>query len=305
MAATGDLGRKVVLPAGNWEDEDARLLAATFNALTDSVARFQREAAQRDRLSALGRLSTVVAHEIRNPLMIIKASLRALGRESASPQEIREATTDIDGEVERLNRVVNEVLDFARPLRFDFGEADLGAICRDSAAAAGAGDTCVPVHLRLDPSIPPIVTDAERLRTVLVNVLTNARHAVAARAGGASAKADQGRESPVPAAPDVELTTRYQEPDGVAIVIRDRGVGIEPQDLPHVFDPYFTTRRTGTGLGLPIAKNIVDGLGGTITVSSVPGTGTEIRIELPVNLKPGTSNLGLRTSNLEPRTSNL
>jgi signal transduction histidine kinase len=288
MAATGDLARKVVLPAGNWEDEDARLLAATFNTLTDSVARFQREAAQRDRLSALGRLSTVVAHEIRNPLMIIKASLRTLGRESAPPQEIREATADIDGEVERLNRVVNDVLDFARPLRFDFGEADLSAVCRDSAAAAGARETPAPVHLRLDPSVPPIVTDAERLRTVLVNVLTNARHAVAARPGGASANADRGQESSASTVPEVELITRYQEPDRVAIVVTDRGVGIEPQDLPHVFDPYFTTKRTGTGLGLPIAKNIVDGLGGTITVSSVPGTGTEIRIELPLNLKPQT-----------------
>jgi signal transduction histidine kinase len=88
MAATGDLTRRIPIPAApQWEDEDARLLASTFNTMTDSIARFQREAAQRDRLSALGRLSTVVAHEIRNPLMIIKAALRrpAQGRDRARP----------------------------------------------------------------------------------------------------------------------------------------------------------------------------------------------------------------------------
>ena len=82
MAATGDLTRRIALPPdARWDDEDARLLATTFNTMTDSIARFQREAAQRERLSSLGRLSTVVAHEIRNPLMIIKTALRALRRD--------------------------------------------------------------------------------------------------------------------------------------------------------------------------------------------------------------------------------
>ena len=79
----------------SWEDEDAKLLATTFNTLTDSIARFQREAAQRERLSSLGRLSTVVAHEIRNPLMIIKASLRTLGSDHVSRAEMRQALTDV------------------------------------------------------------------------------------------------------------------------------------------------------------------------------------------------------------------
>ena len=90
MSATGDLTRKIALSrAASWEDEDAKLLAATFNTLTDSIARFQREAAQRERLSALGRLSTVIAHEIRNPLMIIKASLRTLAAERVSRDDMQ------------------------------------------------------------------------------------------------------------------------------------------------------------------------------------------------------------------------
>ncbi len=132
MSATGDLTRKIPLKhAASFDDEDAKLLATTFNTLTDSIARFQREAAQRERLSALGRLSTVIAHEIRNPLMIIKASLRTLGNEHVSRGEIKQALTDVDEEVARLNRIVNDVLDFARPIRFDYAPADVNALCAD------------------------------------------------------------------------------------------------------------------------------------------------------------------------------
>ena len=89
MAASGDLTRRIpASPDARWQDEDARLLATTFNSMTDSIERFQREATQRERLSSLGRLSTVVAHEIRNPLMIIKTSLRALRREDARPEQV-------------------------------------------------------------------------------------------------------------------------------------------------------------------------------------------------------------------------
>jgi signal transduction histidine kinase len=271
VAATGDLTRKLRLDGSRgWQDEDARLLATTFNTLTDSIGQFQREAAQRERLSSLGRMSTIVAHEIRNPLMIIKGALRQVTRDGATPADIREAAADIDGETERLNRVVNEVLDFAKPLRFDLAPADVNAICRDAAGAVAAAEANPPVALDIDESISPLRTDGEKLRTVLVNLLTNARHAVGA--SPAAGAASNG-------APVTLSTTRLAD-RRVAIVIRDHGVGIEADDLPRIFDPYFTTRRAGTGLGLPIAKNIIDGLGGQIAVSSVPGGGTSIRIEL-------------------------
>jgi signal transduction histidine kinase len=271
MSTTGDLTRKISLEPAHWEDEDAGLLARTFNALTDSIAAFQRDAAQRERLSALGRLSTVVAHEVRNPLMIIKASLRVLRQGAVTPADSREAVSDIDDEVTRLDRVVNEVLDFARPIRCEIGPTDLNALCRNAAAASLSGESAPGISLRLDPDLPGVMTDGERVRTALVNILSNARAAVAARPGGAGGEG---------AAPDVELAT-VQANGGVAIVISDRGIGIAAADLPHVFDPYFTTRRTGTGLGLAIAKNIVEALGGAITVRSRPSEGTEVRIELP------------------------
>lgn len=276
LARTGDLTRKIELRPGGWMDEDARLLATTFNGLTDSIARFQHEVAERERLSSLGRLSTVVAHEIRNPLMIIKASLRTLKRSDVTPDDIREAIADIDEETTRLNRIVNEVLDYARPIVYEWSQADLNEICRASVAEAigRAEEGRTPkVTVDLAPDLPPLVTDPDRLRTALTNFLTNARQAVETRPRGEGAAAD----------PDIEVSTSGVGPDRVAVVIRDRGVGIDPAQLPRVFDPYFTTKRTGTGIGLAISRNIIEGMGGGITLASDPGTGTEVRVEIPVS----------------------
>jgi two-component system sensor histidine kinase HydH len=270
MAATGDLTRRISASPGGaaWEDEDARLLAATFNTMTDSIARFQREAGQRERLSSLGRLSTVVAHEIRNPLMIIKTALRRLRAASVTPEELRAAVADIDEETARLNRLVSEVLDFAKPIKFELAPTNVNALCEDAARAAGSDAPAIPIRLELDPALPAIVTDGERLRVALVNILTNARHAVTARAGG------------LDGADPIRLRTRRQGPGRVAIEVRDQGTGIAGDDLGRVFDPYFTTRRTGTGLGLAISKNIIEGLGGVIAVASREGQGTDVTIEL-------------------------
>lgn len=282
VAATGDLSRKVALKSRAWDDEDARLLASTFNALTESISRFQHEAAQKDRLSSLGRLSTVIAHEIRNPLMIIRASLSTLRDGRATAAELREAVSDIDDETSRLNRIVTEVLDFARPIRFDLAEADLNEVCRASAEAAWIGECSSAIAFDFDPGMPPVVTDAERLRTALVNMLTNARHAVLA------VPRPDTEHSMVATATEPVVWVKTRAVAGrVTIVIQDSGIGISPEDMAHIFDPYFTTRGAGTGLGLPIAKNIIEGLGGTLSVSSRRGQGTEIRIDLPQQ-SPGT-----------------
>jgi signal transduction histidine kinase len=286
MAATGDLTRRVSLKSRPWDDEDARLLASTFNTMTESIARFQRESAQKERLSALGRLSTVIAHEIRNPLMIIRSSLSYLRRDADAAGEWREAVADIDEETTRLNRIVSEVLDFARPMRFELADADLNDICRASATAAWAGAPGDQVGLDLDASIPLARTDAERLRTAFVNLLSNARHAVdAMEVAPTGTDGPGGRAAGTPRLhPDwapVQMRTRLAGTH-VTITIQDRGVGIAPDDMAHIFDPYFTTRRNGTGLGLPISKNIIEGLGGTLAVMSRRGVGTQIRIDLPL-----------------------
>ena len=276
MTATGDLARKIRL-GRSWDDEDARVLAATFDTLTDSIARFQREAALRERLSALGRLSTVIAHEIRNPLMVIKASLRTLARENVSADEVRELAADIDHEVTRLNLIVDDVLDFARPVRLEYAPADLEALCRDVVAATLPRSGTPRCHVAIEPGLGPVTTDAERLRTALVNILANARDAALARSA---------RGSETPFATDIEVRVSAPRPGRVVLEVEDHGMGIDLADLPHVFDPYFTTKRTGSGLGLAIAKNIVDAMGGAISAQSRPGEGTRIRIDLPAAPEP-------------------
>ena len=264
IALTGDLTKKI--PArqqGGWDDDDAHMLATTFNMLTDSIVRFQRDAAQRERLSSLGRLSTVIAHEVRNPLMIIKGALRTLGRDSATAADVRDAAKDIDEEIERLNSLVTDVLDVARPIRFDPAPTDVNTVCRAVVQAASAGHTHAPVTLDLAPGLPVITTDGERLRTVLINLLTNSQNAIEGRPNAR-----------------VEVITEPLADRRVAIIIRDNGKGIAEDDLPRIFDPYFTTRRAGTGLGLAIAKNVIDAMGGSIAVTSRQGEGTDFRIEL-------------------------
>jgi signal transduction histidine kinase len=271
VAATGDLTRRVPVQSRAWDDADARLLASAFNTLTESIARFQRESAQKERLSALGRLSTVIAHEIRNPLMIIWASLSMMRKSGVSADELGEAIADIDSESRRINRIITEVLDFAKPIRFDLSEADLNDVCRDSAAATWVDvpdpsrSASSPV-LVLDEALPTVVTDAERLRTALVNLLTNARHAV--------------EKAALPDPTPVTLRT-HGTGERVIITVSDRGTGITPEDMAHIFEPYFTTKRTGTGIGLAITRNIIEGLGGTLSVNSRLGEGTEFRIDLP------------------------
>src|SRR6185369_7957150 len=224
-----------------------------------------------------GRLSTVIAHEIRNPLMIIKASLHSLRQAGGETATVREAAADIDGEVVRLNRLVNEVLDFARPIQFELSPVSLNTLCGESAAAALASGGGPAIACDLDPALGTLTTDPERLRIALVSLLVNARQATNGDGAQPDAGPPAGAGGP---APTVTLPTAAAG-DRARITVADRGAGIAPPDLAQIFDPYFTTKRGGTGLGLPIAKNIVEGLGGTVAVSSTPGKGTEIIIDLP------------------------
>ena len=266
-AVTGDVARGIG-PRGARDREDAWLVAHTFDTLTESVSRFQREAALRERLSALGRLSTVIAHEVRNPLMVIKGALRALRGEGLRPENVRAAATEIDREVARLDRIVGDVLDFARPLRVELAPVNLTALVWDAAGAILGGWEGPHVRLALDPGLGTIVTDAERLRGVLANLLGNAREAL--RAAGRTERVD-----------GIEIGSRRVAGCGLLLWVEDRGAGVGAADLPHVFEPFFTTKRAGTGLGLAIARKVVEALGGTIRMESREGEGTRVEIDLP------------------------
>jgi two-component system sensor histidine kinase HydH len=208
--------------------------------------------------------------------MIIKTSLRTLRREEATAEQVGTAARDIDEEITRLNRIVTEVLDFARPIRFDLEAASPNTLVEDAVRAAAATSPQVPIRVELDPDLPPATTDAGRLRQALVNVIGNAIQAVeglADTAFGAEARSAK-------AAPILVQTARLDDRRFV-IMVADKGTGISPEDLPRIFDPFFTSRRTGTGIGLAISRNIIEGLGGRITVASTRDRGTDVRIELP------------------------
>jgi signal transduction histidine kinase len=134
----------------------------------------------------------------------------------------------------------------------------------------------VPVRHDLEPGLGHTTTDGERLRTVLVNLVANARDSILARREGGGAGPPDGE--------GVEVGGRRLEGDRVLLWVADGGVGIAAADLPRVFDPYFTTKRTGTGLGLAIARKVVEALGGVIRVESREGEGTRIEVELPDSL---------------------
>ena len=241
--------------------------------MTDSIQRFQREATQRERLSSLGRLSTVVAHEIRNPLMIIKTALRTLRQETvASRSGAQRATRDIDEEIARLNLIVTEVLDFARPIKFELAPADINALATDAVRAAAADGTRPAVQ-----SAPRSADSGGRHRPGTAAAGPGQRPWQRDPGGRGPRRGRRRHDAPI------RLETARLDSERVTITVRDRGTGITAENLAHVFDPYFTTRRTGTGIGLAISRNIVEGLGGRITVASQPERGTEVRIELPLH----------------------
>ena len=282
MATTGVLTSTPEAPTPTpWDDEDARLLTGTFHSLTVSLGRFQREAAQRERLSSLGRLSTVIAHEIRNPLMIIKGSVRALRRGVATPDEVAGVAADIEGEVTRLNRVVNDVLDYAKPIALTYDAVEIDRLVRDAAQAVVASQSGPPdVVIEAAEGVTG-TTDADRLRQVVINLVTNARDAVLARPEGVAPASADDAGAPIRVPPPVHVRARLLDDDHVEIAVADRGVGMSDVEVARMFEPFFTTKRRGSGIGLAIAKNIVDGLGGRIDVDSQPGAGTTIRLTLP------------------------
>src|SRR5256885_518823 len=158
--------------------------------------------------------------------MIIKGSLHALRQKNVAETAMAEAVHDIDEEVERLNRIVNEVLDFARPIKFDVSSTDVNELCRRSATASQAAGAGATVSLDLDPAAGAMTTDGERLRIALVNMLVNARHAVQSSVSShqSSVSSHQSsvssHQSSVSSQPSVTLRTRANG-NGVAVIIAD------------------------------------------------------------------------------------
>ncbi len=234
------------------------LAALVFWRLSQRFEAAERRMEEQRRLSELGEMSAVLAHEIRNPLASLKGHGQLLLEQLPEDSPARRKADRVVTEATRLEALTSDLLDFARSGPLDLRPTDPVALARASAEEAAPGNGVV-VHDEGAPAAWPL--DEPRLRQVLVNLLRNAVQA-----------------SPVGAAPEVTVAEARGR---LCISVEDRGAGLTPEEESRVFDPFFTTRTTGTGLGLPVARRIVEMHGGTIAASNRAGGGARFRIEIP------------------------
>ena len=233
-------------------------------ARANDQLREAEEAVRRsDRLAALGQLSAGLAHELRNPLGTIKASAEMLGQSVKAENEVaREVSGFITSEVDRCNALVTRFLQFARPLELRSETADLAKVLDHAIALVEREVSKITIYRNYEPALVPFPFDAELMERVFYNLVLNA--AQASSEGGT-----------------VTVKTRSAEETAEVAVI-DRGSGIAPETLKSIFNPFFTTKPSGVGLGLAIVSKIVDEHGGKITVESEAGKGSIFRVLLPM-----------------------
>jgi signal transduction histidine kinase len=260
--AAGDLSRQVEVQS----TDEIGLLAREFNAMAASLASQQRELRRAERLAAVGRISAQITHEVRNPLNAIGLNAELLAEElerPGVPAEARALCAAISGEVDRLNAVTEEYLRFARPPRHAPGRQDLAEVCGGllDFLAPELSAARVAVRRELAAGLPAVRGDEGQLRAVLLNLVRNAREAMA---GGGTLSVAARRAG-----------------DAVEVEVRDTGGGIPAEDLGRIFDPFYSTKERGTGLGLAFVQQVVQEHGGTVRCESAVGQGTAFTLRLP------------------------
>ena len=227
--------------------------------------RLRTEIEQNKRLAAIGRLAAGVAHEIRNPLSSLKG-YATFFKEIFDPDSENFTIADtMTKEVDRLNRVVGELVELAKPVAVSGSPVDVGALVSEclQLIAYEPDAEHIEINTAIEPGLPQINADADRLKQVLLNLCLNAIQAME-NSGVLNIKI-------------------YNEMSGETIIIEvsDTGCGIKQEELHDIFEPYFTTKLSGTGLGLSIVHNIVKAHKGRIEVSSKQGKGTVFKVFLP------------------------
>lgn len=225
----------------------------------------QQRLAEAERLAGIGLLASGVAHEINNPLAIIRGNVELLEMDLPGDSPSREEVEIIDRQAARIERIVSGLLQFGRRKEQQLEQVDLHAILEEVLAGVGhqvplAG---IAVVRDWDPAMPEITADGDHLRQVFTNLAVNAVQAM-------------------PEGGKLSLTTRFvPDTESCTVVVADTGTGIPPQKISRIFNPFFSTKPTGTGLGLSISYGIVKEHHGTIEVSSTPGAGTSFTVTLP------------------------
>jgi signal transduction histidine kinase len=247
-----------------------RLLAENLSETNQILKKAQAEARRAERLAALGQLSAGLAHEIRNPLGVIKGSAEILHQRLASSDDLaKELSGYIYTEVNRLSALVSRFLDFARPTPLELRQQELTPIVEKSLKYVMEQQVAarITVHRDYAASIPNIMVDEEFCDRVFTNLFLNACEAMG----------EQGGELKVRIHP-VETRGRTE----VVVEIEDTGPGIPAESREQIFNPFVTTKQSGVGLGLAIVTKIVDAHGGTVRVTSEPGHGACFQVSLPV-----------------------
>jgi len=269
--AAGDLSTPLVVQGGG---EEIGELTRSFNEMVEKL-RLQKSLEGRlrhaEHLSAVGQLASGIAHEIRNPLNLINLSIDHLRVQLdrarfIDKEEIDKLVVNIKTEIHRLNRMIENFLDFGKPIRLQMQSADLAAILSDvlQLALPKGADQGVQFETRGIRDLPRVLVDVEQIKNCFVNITVNALQAMS-----------QGGVLRIHAQLDDENSR-------VLVHFEDTGCGIEADHLQKIFEPYFTTKKLGIGLGLALTKRVLEEHGGTIWVASVKGMGTTVTISLPM-----------------------
>ena len=254
-AGSGNLRDEIQLPG---EDEFADL-ARAFNRMTRDLSRQQADLLEAHRLASIGQVASGVAHEINNPLGVILGYTKVLRGDSGLRE--RDELGIIEDEVRQCQRIVAGLLDLARPVRLELAEVDLGAVVRDAVDRLEESGRADGVAVSIDPASSEVTVrvDEAKIKQIIVNLVANA--------------IDAARDERA-AAREVQVLWKASG-DQVAVEILDRGPGIAPEVLPRLFEPFFTTRDKGHGLGLAIARSLARAHQGDVTVATrSDGAGT-------------------------------
>jgi signal transduction histidine kinase len=216
-----------------------------------------------EHLATLGELAAGLAHEIRNPLAGIAGVMEIVGRELPETSPSREVLKEVQQEVLQIKKILSDLLDYARPREPEFRPGDLNEVAERAVTLARQQALTRPIEFELVPSpgLPPVDHDVTQIQQVLLNLLLNAIQAI--------------RESG-----HIRLELSAENSSAV-ITVSDTGHGIAPENLRKVFRPFFTTKGHGTGLGLSLARGIVEAHGGRIEVASELGQGSRFTVWLP------------------------
>ena len=227
------------------------------------IRQMENEVVKSRHLSSIGSLAAGVAHEIRNPLSSIKG-FAVYFKEKLSGNKEDEQTADVMiAETERLNRVISQLIEFAKPLELKKEKVQFVELVHHTIKliAADAQKNKISVEIDAAAEMPAVEVDPDKIKQVLLNIFLNCLAAL-----------NEGGKITIELLPGV---------DNLTVIISDNGAGIEKSDLPRIYDPYFTSKPAGTGLGLAIVQKIMEAHGGRINVESLVEKGTKVSLYFP------------------------